>query len=51
MSDLEDDLVIGRFFDTPEKKAKWIYRFKIAIIFWIVFVIIGISFLIWYSLR
>ena len=28
MTSLEDDPVLGRFFDTPEKKAKWIYRIK-----------------------
>jgi hypothetical protein len=48
MSDLEDDPVIGSFFDTPEKKAKWAVRFKIATILWIIFMILGISFLIWY---
>ena len=51
MSNLEEDPVIGRFFDTSEKKAKWIFRFKIAIIFWIIFAIIGISFLIWYTIK
>jgi hypothetical protein len=51
MINLEDDPIIGSFFDTPEKKAKWIYRFKIATILWIIFVIIGISFIIWYALK
>jgi hypothetical protein len=46
---IEDDPVLGRFFDTPEKKAKWIVRIKIAYIIWILFVIIGIiSIAIWY---
>jgi hypothetical protein len=49
---IEDDPVIGRFFDTPEKKAKWIVRIKIAYIIWILFVIIGIiSIAIWYFLK
>lgn len=49
---LEDDPVLGRFFDTPEKKAKWIVRLKIAYILWIVFVIIGIiSIALWYFLK
>ena len=49
---LEDDPVLGRFFDTPEKKAKWIVRLKIAYILWILFVIIGIiSIAIWYFLK
>jgi hypothetical protein len=42
MTSLEDDPVLGRFFDTPEKKTKWIYRIKIAYIIWIIFMIIGI---------
>jgi len=25
MTSLEDDPILGRFFNTPEKKAKWIY--------------------------
>ena len=49
---LEDDPVLGRFFDTPEKKAKWIVRIKIAYILWIAFVIIGIiSIALWYLLK
>ena len=49
---IEDDPVLGRFFDTPEKKAKWIVRFKIAYILWIVFVIIGIiSIALWFFLK
>jgi hypothetical protein len=51
MFNLEDDPLLGRFFDTAEKKAKWIYRLKIALIFWIIFAIFGISFLIWYTIR
>ncbi|UCD14524.1 MAG: hypothetical protein JSW60_03650 [Thermoplasmatales archaeon] len=49
---IEDDPIIGRFFDTPEKKAKWITRVKIAYIIWIIFVIVGvISIAIWYFLK
>jgi hypothetical protein len=49
---LEDDPILGRFFDTPEKKAKWIFRFKIAYILWICFMILGIVFLlIWFLLK
>ncbi len=49
---IEEDPVIGRFFDTPEKKARWIARVKIAYILWIIFVIIGIIFIaIWYFIK
>jgi hypothetical protein len=49
---IEEDPILGRFFDTPEKKAKWIVRIKIAYIIWIIFVIIGIvSIAIWYWLK
>ena len=48
MTNIEEDPVIGRFFDTPDKKAKWLVRLKFAYILWIIFVIIGIlSILIW----
>ena len=45
MSRIDEDPILGRFFDTPEKKAKWLVRIKIAYIIWIIFVIIGIIFL------
>jgi len=49
---LEDDPIVGRFFDTPEKKAKWLLRLKIGYIIWIIFMIIGIvTILIWSSLK
>lgn len=49
MNSIEDDPIIGRFFDTPEKKAKWLSRIKIAYILWIIFMIIGILiYLVWY---
>jgi len=52
MDSIEDDPILGRFFDTPEKKAKWIYRLKIAYILWIIFVILGmLSLTLWYFLK
>jgi len=52
MNNIEEDPILGRFFDTPEKKAKWMVRIKIAYILWIVFMIIGIlSILLWYVLK
>ena len=50
MNKLEDDPIIGRFFDTPEKKAKWLVRIKFATILWIIFVILGIIFVLLFSL-
>jgi hypothetical protein len=52
MLSIEDDPVIGKLFDTPEKKARWLYRLKIAYILWIFFVILGIiSILLWSILK
>jgi hypothetical protein len=42
MISLDDDPILGRFFDTPEKKARWLVFIKFAYIIWIIFVIIGI---------
>lgn len=39
---IDEDPIIGRFFDTPDKKAKWILRIKIAYIIWMAFLTIGI---------
>lgn len=52
MNKIEEDPILGRFFDTPEKKAKWLVRIRIAYIIWIIFVVIGIIFLaVWYFLK
>ena len=52
MSKIEDDPVLGKFFDTPEKKAKWLVRIKFAYIIWILFLIIGIlALLVWYLIK
>jgi hypothetical protein len=49
MSTIEDDPILGRFFDTSEKKAKWLVRLKLVYILWILFIIIGFCmFMIWY---
>jgi len=47
---LEDDPVLGRFFDSAEKKAKWVARLKLLYILWILFAVFGISFLLVSSL-
>ncbi len=40
---IEDDEVLGQFFDTPEKKAKWMKRIVYIYIIWFIFLIIGMS--------
>ena len=47
---LEDDEILGEFFNSPEKKAKWLVRIKYAYILWIIFVILGLIFLLVYYL-
>jgi len=42
MISLDEDQILGRFFNTPEKKVKWLIRIKIAYIIWIIFIILGI---------
>ena len=40
------------FFDTPEKKARWLARIRVGYIIWIFFVVMGIIFLLtWYLLK
>jgi len=52
MTSLDDDPILGQFFDTPEKKAKWLVRIKLGYILWIAFVVIGIiALLIWHLLK
>ena len=48
MISLDDDEILGEFFDSPKKKAKWLIRIKYAYILWIVFVMLGIIFLLIY---
>jgi len=49
---IEDDPIIGEFFDTPEKKARWMKRIARIYILWIIFLIVGLSItLIWYIFK
>ena len=49
---IEEDPLLGQFFDTPEKKAKWMARFRLAYLLWIGFVIVGIlAFVLWFFLK
>jgi hypothetical protein len=50
MISLKDDEILGEFFNSPEKKAKWLVRIKYAYLFWIIFVILGLIFLSFYYL-
>ena len=45
MNRIEDDPVIGRFFYTPAKKAKWMVLIKIGYLLWLAFIILGIVYL------
>jgi len=45
MNRIEEDPILGKFFDTPDKKAKWLVRIKIFYILFIVFMMVGISYL------
>jgi len=49
MNKIEEDPILGRFFDTPEKKIKWLVRVKIFYILFIIFVITGISFFLFWN--
>ncbi|MFO8132946.1 MAG: hypothetical protein R6U10_03285 [Thermoplasmatota archaeon] len=42
MDSLGEDPILGQFFDTPEKKARWMRRLNLAYILWIIFVVIGV---------
>ncbi len=50
MNKIEEDPILGKFFDTPEKKARWIRRVTLAYILWIVFVIAGFFVFLLFSL-
>ena len=45
MNKLEEDPILGQFFDSPEKKAKWLVRIKYFYILFIIFMMFGISYL------
>ena len=52
MNKIEEDPILGQYFDTPEKKAKWLVRVKIFYLLWIAFVVLGIIFiLIWFLVK
>ena len=45
MISLDEDEILGEFFNSPNKKAKWLVRIKYAYILWIIFIILGILFI------
>jgi len=49
---IDDDPLLGPMVDTPEKRARLMYRLKIAQLLWLLFVICGILFLVfWWFFR
>jgi len=48
---LEEDAILGEFFDTPEKKAKWMKRLTYLYIVWIIFVIVGVAIALIYLIK
>ena len=49
---IHDDPLLGQLVDTPEKRAKWMYRLKIAQLLWLVFVVLGIvALLVWWIMQ
>lgn len=48
---LEEDAILGEFFDTPEKKARWMRRLTYLYILWIIFVIIGVAIALIYLIK
>jgi len=50
MERIEEDPILGQFFNTAEKKAKWMVRIKIAYILWIILIICGIVSLLLYNI-
>jgi hypothetical protein len=50
MTKIEEDPILGRFFNTSEKKVKWLIRIKIAYLIWLLLVFLGIFFLLIYYL-
>ncbi len=51
MNKIEEDPILGKFFDTPEKKAKWMRRIIYLYIVWIIFLIVGFIIAIIYFLK
>jgi heme/copper-type cytochrome/quinol oxidase subunit 2 len=50
MNKIEEDPILGRFFDTAEKKAKWLVRINFFYILFIIFIILGITYLLVYNI-
>ena len=48
---LEEDEILGKFFDTPEKKAKWMRRIVYIYLLWIIFLIIGVAIALIYMIK
>jgi hypothetical protein len=50
MISLEDDEILKEYLNTPDKKAKWLIRIRYLYILWIIFIILGILFILIYYL-
>lgn len=50
MISFEDDEILKEFFNSPDKKAKWLIRIRYFYILWIIFIIFGILFILIYYL-
>lgn len=40
---IEDDPILGKYFDTPEKKARWMRRISRLYLLWFIFVMTGLA--------
>jgi len=40
---IEDDPILGKYFDTPEKKARWMRRISRLYLLWLIFVMTGLA--------
>jgi len=50
MISFEDDEILKEFFNSPDKKAKWLIRIRYFYMLWIIFIILGILFILIYYL-
>jgi len=48
---LEEDEILGQFFNTPEKRAKWMRRIVYIYLIWLIFLIVGLTIVLFYYLK
>jgi hypothetical protein len=50
MISLDEDEILGEFIDNPDKRSKWISTIRYLYLIWLIFIILGIIYILFSNL-